>query len=294
VKISIIIRTYNEETYLDDVLRGVAEQRLSRDGLIEVVIVDSGSEDGTLEIAKKHKCKVVHISQDEFTFGASLNVGCASAGGDVCVFLSGHCIPEGDKWLDHLVRPIVEQGVSYVYGRQIGGAVSKFSECRIFAKYFPGQSVIPQHGFFCNNANAALKRDVWESNRFDETLTGLEDMELAKRLRLNGMSIAYVSEAAVCHIHDESWSKVRNRYEREAYALRRIMPEVHISLLDFFRYFLSAVGLDIRALSVQGFSVYALYEIVMYRFMQYWGGYVGNKEHRMLSKEMKEKYFYPK
>ena len=77
-----------------------------------------------------------------------------------------------------------------------------------------------------------------------QVLTGLEDMYLAKQLEANGEKIAYVADASVFHIHDETWPQVMHRYEREAYALHQIMPQVHFTLGDFLRYFISGVLAD--------------------------------------------------
>ena len=89
-----------------------------------------------------------------------------------------------------------------------------------------------------------MSKEAWEYYRFDEELTGLEDMELAKRMHKDGKFIAYVASAPVYHIHDESWMNIRNRYEREAFALQHIMPEVHLRFSDFMRYVISAILLD--------------------------------------------------
>ena len=291
--ISIVLRTYNESKHLDELLKSVHSQDIPGAN-VETVVIDSGSTDSTLEIAEKYNCRILHITPEEFTFGRSLNIGCNAANGEYLVFISGHCIPVGSRWLRNLVAPLADGLASYAYGKQIGNQDSKFSECQLFKKYYPDESRVPQKGFFCNNANAALLKKAWESNRFDEELSGLEDMELSRRLQHNGMSIAYVADAPVYHIHEESWKNIRNRYEREAYALRHIMPEVHIGFLDFVRYFTSAVYFDVKeAVRAKCFNR-EFYGIVMFRLMQFWGSYKGNHEHRKLSKKMKERYFYPK
>ena len=289
---SIIIRTYNEEQHLDELLKTIAGQQTN--GLDhEVVLVDSGSTDHTLAIAKAHPCRVVHIKKNEFSFGRSLNIGCAAAQGQYIVFISGHCVPTDAYWLQNLVAPLESDGIVYTYGRQVGGNGSKFSECQLFRKYFPETSGIPQEGFFCNNANAALRRSSWEKYQFDEELTGLEDMSLAKRLVADGASLGYVADATVYHYHDENWTGVRRRYEREAIALQHIMPEIHITFVDFMRYFVSSVLLDAGA-AVQERRFWAtLPEIVLFRLMQFWGSYRGNHDHRKLSRAIKEQYFYP-
>ncbi len=291
--VSIIIRTYNEERHLGSVLRCIGAQQA--DSLeTETIVVDSGSTDGTRTIVRDHGCKILEIQKEEFTFGRSLNRGCEAARGRFLVFVSGHCVPVNGDWLDNLIKPLKEGIADYVYGRQLGGSTSKFSECQLFNMYYPENSLLPQSGFFCNNANAGLRRTTWETFRFNEELTGLEDMELGKRLVSAGSKVGYVADAPVYHLHEESWTTVRRRYEREAIALQHIMPQVQINFGDFLRYFLSAVLSDMRVVLQQRSFLSAVPEIFMFRLMQFWGSYRGNHEHRKLSKEMKEMYFYPK
>jgi rhamnosyltransferase len=291
--ISVVIRTLNEERHLADLLAGIRAQR----GIptpVEIVLVDSGSTDRTLEIAADYECRIVHIGRAEFTFGRSLNKGCEVATGEVLVFVSGHCIPTGPHWLRELIDPLLQGTVAYTYGCQLPGASSRFSEGQLFAKYFPGESAVPQDGFFCNNANAAMLKATWAGNPFDEDLTGLEDMELARRLVASGKSLGYVASAGVLHLHDETWRQVRRRYEREAIALQHIMPQVHISFTDMVRYVASAVVLDSVTALRSGRLLRTLWEIVMFRCCQYWGSYRGNNDHRLLSRQAKEVYFFPR
>ena len=292
MRASIVIRTFNEERHVGAVLEAIARQDAPE--APEVVLVDSGSTDRTLAIAQAAGCRIVPIAREAFTFGRSLNHGCAAATGDALVFLSGHCIPVERHWLTRLLAPLEQGHAVYSYGRQIGDDSSRYSERRLLAQNFPLASRIPQEGAFCNNANAALRRDVWATAPFDESLTGLEDLELAGRLVRQGARIAYVADAAVYHLHDESWRQIKNRFEREAIALQKIMPQVHIHFSDFLRYFTSAVALDLHAAWREGVLLRRWREIVAYRCMQFWGSYCGNNEHRKLSREMKEKYFFPR
>lgn len=293
MKVSIVIRTYNEQRHLRALLQGIESQ--NRDGLeIETVIVDSGSTDDTLKIASAFPTRVVPIKKEDFSFGRSLNVGCAAATGEALVFVSGHCIPTGPRWIADLVAPLGRGDVAYTYGGQIGNEDSHFSEKQIFGKYFPATSKVPQEGFYCNNANAAILKRIWREHPYDEELTGLEDMHLAKRLVAQGYKVAYVAEASVFHLHDESWAQVRRRFEREAIALQHIMPEVHLSRGDVFRYFTSAVFLDLGAALQQHCLRENLKHILLYRFMQFTGSFRGNHFHRQMSRELKEGYFYPR
>lgn len=291
-RISVIIRTLNEAVHLDGLLTGIARQ--VTEGLPhEVVIVDSGSTDGTLDIAERHGCVIRHITREEFSFGRSLNVGCDAASGDILVITSGHCVPLDERWLQNLCQPLVEGRTVYTYGRQLGGPDNQYSECRIFNKYYPENPAFAQNGFFCNNANAAVLQSAWAEHRFDEDLTGLEDMELAQRLVRAGGKIEYVPDAGVYHYHDESWEQIRRRFEREAIALQRIMPQVHVSPIDTARYFASSVWKDWRGAAREKVWSRKAGDIVRYRWNQYLGSYKGNHQHRKLSHAEKEKYFFP-
>jgi len=138
--VSIVIRTLNEEKYLSELLSAIDMQE--KNGfLFEVVIVDSGSTDKTLEIAKKYKARVTHINKQDFTFGKSLNVGCKFADGEYFVFISGHCVPVNKNWLQDLIDPLVKNQYDYTYGRQIGRDTTKFSENQVFEKYFPKDQI---------------------------------------------------------------------------------------------------------------------------------------------------------
>ena len=151
-----------------------------------------------------------------------------------------------------------------------------------------------RRGFFCNNANAALNRKDWLRYKFNEDLTGLEDMYLAKQLVEADDRVGYVSSAAVYHIHDESWRQVRLRYERESYALHQIFPDLHFTLTDFLRFFISGVLADFAIAIRENQFLSKFVEIILFRFNHYWGSYKGNQEVRKLSAERKNHYFYPK
>jgi len=289
--ISIVYRALNEEKWFASSLRAVQTQKLN--GLtMEIVLVDSGSTDATLEIADDFGCRVTRIAKSDFSFGRSLNQGCNFASGKYLVFLSAHCIPEHDQWLQALIQPLLDGVASYTYGRQIGHEVSQFSEKQLFEKYFPENSLIPQEGFFINNANAAILRDVWEGSRFDEAVTGLEDMVLGKQLVESGHKLAYVAQAPVTHIHEESFRQTQWRYYREALTLRDILPDIHMGFMDFIRYFTASVYHDAKAAKGQN-SLALMGQIIRFRYAQFWGSYKGHNTVKKLSRAQKERYYYP-
>ena len=291
VQASVIIRTLNEARYLPQLLEAINAQR--SEFRSEVIVVDSGSTDGTLEIADAYGCRILKIAKEEFSFGRSLNLGCRAASGEYLVIISGHCVPCHGSWLQRLMAPLAEGVVSYVYGRQIGGPETQWSEHRIFAKYFPEQSAMPQQGIYCNNANSALLRSAWERHKFDEELTGLEDLHLAQRLIAEGEKLGYVAEAGVFHYHHERWPQVQRRFEREALALQRIRPELTVRKRDLLRYLLKGVATDLHHAHKNRVPLDRWPNVWRYRLAQYWGSFNGNRRSRELSASLRESYFYP-
>ena len=289
--VTVVIRALNEAEFLRECLSSVLDQ--DYDGEIEIVLVDSGSTDRTIEIAESYNCKIVHIKKSDFSFGRSLNMGCSAARGDVLVLLSAHCIPTDRFWLKNLVQPISDGVCEYSYGRQVARlGISRFSEGMVFKKYYPEKSSSPQVGYFCNNANSAIKRTTWDALRFNEVLTGLEDLELARRLVSAGGSVSYIAESPVEHIHRENWARVKIRYEREAVAMTDIEPNLNLNFLKACKMFFHAVISDARELENTDFST--LREIILYRACQYWGSYVGSSASRKKIERMQDEYFYPK
>jgi len=217
---SIIIRAFNEEKHIGGLLKAIRSQDY-RD--YEIILVDSGSTDGTLEIAQKFCDRILSIESQDFTFGYSLNMGFRHAQGKYVVLVSAHTLPTNSQWLTNLIEPFKEKKVAMVYGKQVGNKDTRLSEERDFEKLF-GESLFKLDASSCyaNNANSAVRKEVWQKHYFNEYLFGLEDVEWAKFATENGFGVVYNPKAAIHHIHDETWSQVFNRYRREAIAARQI------------------------------------------------------------------------
>lgn len=290
--ISIVFRALNEEKFFEQALQACQSQTLG-DLTMEIILVDSGSTDRTLDIAEKYNCKIVNIPRKLFSFGRSLNWGCDAAQGEHLIFISAHCIPTHDKWLVNLITPLQDKSAQYAYGKQVGGKESKFSETQLFAKYFPDFDRLQDEDFFINNANSAILQNVWKKYTFDEEATGLEDMVLGKKIIEAGGKIAYVADAPVTHIHEENFKQVKHRYYREALTLREVMPEIHMGFLDFVRFTYAGIANDINVARHQKTLSKNFTSIFAFRFMQFWGSYRGQNENRKISREQKEMYYYP-
>ncbi|HUF38327.1 MAG TPA: glycosyltransferase family A protein [Anaerolineales bacterium] len=288
---SIIIRAYNESAHLGRLLEGIAQQTV-RDA--EVILVDSGSTDGTQAIARAHGAEIVTIAPEEFTFGRSLNRGLAAASAELAVIASAHVYPVYPDWLERLLEPFRDPGIALTYGKQRGGEATRFSEQQVFARWFPETSNPAQAHPFCNNANAAIRRDLWEQHPYDETLTGLEDLAWAKWALGQGRLIAYSAEAEVVHIHDETPRQVYNRYRREGMAFKRLFDEAHFNLYDCLRMTAANAVSDLSRARGAGVAGRAWREILWFRTAQFWGTYQGYREaHNPLTAPLRQTFYYP-
>ena len=217
---TVIIRTFNEAQRLPALLERLCGQQYQD---FETIVVDSGSIDGTREIAREASAQVIRIDRSHFTFGFSLNTGIRAARGQLVAIVSAHTMPLDSDWLCNLVAPLREPNVAMVYGRQLGAPTSKFSETQDFRRVFGEErKVMRPPRFFANNANAAILRRLWEQYPFDDALPGLEDVDWARKWMLQGYKVIYQPSAALYHIHQENPSQVRHRYYREAAAARHL------------------------------------------------------------------------
>ena len=112
-KVSIIIRTKNEDNWLEACIKSIKSQTYKN---FEIILVDNNSKDRTLEIAKKYKIKIIKIKK--FLPGKAINLGIRNSNGSIIVCLSAHCIPTNNKWLLNLIKPLKNKKVAGCYGRQ--------------------------------------------------------------------------------------------------------------------------------------------------------------------------------
>jgi rhamnosyltransferase len=254
--------------------------------------VDSGSTDSTVQIAERYGVKVVHIPSDEFTFGRSLNFGIQAASHEFIVIASAHVYPVYPDWLESLLRPFEDEMVALTYGKQRGPDLAKFSEKQIFHQWYPDAGNSNQETAFCNNANAAIRKSSWEKNPYDETLTGLEDLAWGKWVKEQGYKIAYVTEAEIVHIHNETPKGVYNRYRREAMALRKIYPEANFNFYDFLRLTITNIFSDLWHAAREGLLMKNLASIFWFRFMQFHGTRIGHRETSLVTPQLRETFYY--
>jgi cellulose synthase/poly-beta-1,6-N-acetylglucosamine synthase-like glycosyltransferase len=195
-------------------------------------------------------------------------------------------------WLAALLHPLLDRRVALSYGKQRAPVSGKFSEKQIFQQWYPELGRLHQETAFCNNANAAIRRSLWEQHPYDETLTGLEDLAWAKWAKDQGYEIAYVAEAEIVHIHEETPRGVFNRYRREAMAYKKIYPESHFSIYDFFRLTAANTWSDIWHASQEHVLWRNLFSIIWFRLMQFHGTRLGHRATSLVTPQLRETFYY--
>ena len=217
--ISIVIPVRNGGAGLALCLDAIAEQQA--DDEVEVVVVDSGSTDGSVDLARSRGARVQIIQPRDFTHGGSRNLGAELARGETLVFTSQDAYPVDDAWLAHLCRALREQPtVAAVYGRQLPHNDARPPE-RYFLEFVYGPvartqivektSDLSMDATLFSNVNSAIRRSVWEEFHFADDIIMGEDQEWAVRVLLAGYSLRYEPLAAVRHSHTYS---IRSAFSR--------------------------------------------------------------------------------
>lgn len=288
--VSIVVRALNEAEHLPNLYRSIESQSLQPD---EVILVDSGSTDGTVAISEKHGANIIHIPPSEFTFGRALNWGCEASKGELLVFVSAHVYALSSDWLADLIEPFDDDRVGVSYGGQTGDHRSNFAELQLLARWFPEDPTLDQDNAFCNNANCAVRRSLWETYGYDESLPGLEDMAFARQIREAGHRVAYVPSAKIAHVHEEGLRQTFNRYRREALAYQTIFGSQDMSLGKALGLAGESMAKDSRAAAREG-RLGDLGSAIGFRVAQFGGAFAGYRNDPTESRQIVRRMYYPR
>jgi rhamnosyltransferase len=217
--ISIVIPVKNGGSDLDRCLHSISLQDCVE--AVEVVVVDSGSDDNSIELARSRGARVYAIPPETFTHGGSRNLGASHAGGEVLVFISQDAIPASTEWLAHLTAPLKQdEGLAGVYGRQSPHAGARPAEV-YFLNFLYGPTArrqrlgdlaqVSMDVTLFSNVNSAVRRSVWEAIPFAEDIVMSEDQEWSRRALQLGYELAYEPSAAVFHSHNYT---LRSAFQR--------------------------------------------------------------------------------
>lgn len=199
--ISIVVRTLNAEAGLRELLPAL---RLGpRD---ELVVVDSGSTDRSVGLAREAGARIVPMDPARFTYGRSLNVGFAAASRDWILALSSHVVPVRPDFLDVYRRAIARfpSGVVAAAGPLVRNDGERGMTGGI--TLYEGDDFLRGFEFGAGNPNCLYRRDAWAARPFDEQLGGGEDCDWYVREIAAGRTLAAVHAAEVYYRFRRPWS----------------------------------------------------------------------------------------
>jgi rhamnosyltransferase len=247
--VSVLIRTKNEGEYIRHTLSALFSQTYRN---IEVLIIDSGSTDNTLDETRNFPAVIYKIKPEDFTWGYALNYGFQRASGKYVVCLSAHTLPLSDDWIELLVVHFQDEQVAAVMANNLPRPDCNPFDRRGLLKKFniPRQDIDGGPPYIFGNYGCVIRKSVWEAIPFDETLSYAEDHDWALKVTQKGYRIVYEPDAKMYHSHNETLKQIYRRFYSEACARK---------VLRFQRFTLASILYDVFAGSVYD-MLYVLYK----------------------------------
>ncbi|MBS4983077.1 glycosyltransferase family 2 protein [Hungatella hathewayi] len=241
--ISYVIRTKNEAQFLEETCQRIRKQ--SNQLIHEIVIVDSGSTDNTLNIAEKWADKVICISPEDFTWGLALNKGIEYAKGNYVCLISGHCFIESDTTMYYAYKFLDNSDYCCIYGKQKGNfKLDKMEVVELFSQY-PESEIIDStqsHVPGVSNACCLLKKNVWEIYKFDEVTQSAEDALWFHTVLENELKVAYFPQFCVIHGHPFDINYMYRKWYWRTYKSESILcRNRNWKTSNYFRFTLSFI-----------------------------------------------------
>jgi len=266
--VCVIMRSRNSSATIHHVLSALYSQDFQD---FELLVVDSGSTDNTLEIVGQFPHRLIRIGQSAYFPGVVLNDAIAQTDAETLVFLNSDCVFLDPGGLRALLTALHDEAVDAVFGRQVARPEAHLWVQRDYAASFPASTPAPPW-MKMSLAIAAMKRSAWERHKFYVDAWASEDQEWANWAGQHGLRIDYVPEASVMHSHNYTLRQLHGRRyvegEADAFIYRDragVLRTARRTLADFARDSLYALkrldALDVaRALPRRFVYHYAYYK----------------------------------
>jgi len=207
--VTVAVPVQNGGPRLGEVLAAVGAQRLNRP--LELLVADSGSTDGSRELAARHGAELIEIGPGEFSHGGTRNLLVERARGWHVAFLSQDAVPADESWLRRLLEGFdVADDVGLVFGPYWPRADASLMVRRELEQWFASLPTGVERGVgdqpdvrrsFFTDANGCVARSAWERVPFRDVAYA-EDQLLARDMLAAGYAKVYRPDAAVIHSHD--------------------------------------------------------------------------------------------
>lgn len=275
MRCSVVVRVLNERENLNQLIKILEDQKKVE---FELIVIDSGSQDGTVEMLKDYNFNYpfyfTSIQKDEFSFGKALNEAIyVSTFKKIILSISAHCFPTNSYYLYNMVKHFDDVEIGLVYGRQIGDSRSPLSEVNHLFRWFPEKNDFPEN-LFCNNGSSAFRYSDWEKFKFDERVSGCEDVLYSLMLNTNNKKVLYEPDSIVTHFHDENFKTVFNRYKRESNLIKSLFNH-NLSFANTIYSIFNEIYSDILFRKNKNYPKSSLFHIISYRVAKNLGQFYG-------------------
>jgi len=247
-----------------------------------VIVIDSGSADGTLEVARKYPVILREIAPQEFHHSRTRNLGAGMAQGKYMVYITQDALPLDNGWLQNLINNFADPQVAMVVGRQVPWENTKPPEKFFYYYNFPDFKIVVQSGsadyyhdnVFISDVNAAYRKEIWINYKFREDIVMAEDKETAARILAGGWTITYEPGAAVYHAHEYTIKQLFNRALDYGLSLRQGADALPASKMTRLNRLLILIRYEIKFLTKYGGWSWLPY-IFIYNSSMYFGLFLG-------------------
>jgi rhamnosyltransferase len=218
--VSIIMRSFNEGWALRETLPALRHQDYHN---WELIVIDSGSTDGSVELIQKATPKYfVQIRHDEYNPSRVLNLGMKLAQADFGIFLNADATPQGSNWLRPLVNALQDSNTAAAFSKQIPRPNCQAVFAHDYERCF-GQNRESLHwDHFFSMASSGLRKDIWSRRGFLEKMQYSEDDEYTRWCRSEKYRVVYVPESVAMHSHNYTPQQAYKRSYGEAKALAAV------------------------------------------------------------------------
>jgi rhamnosyltransferase len=270
ISISIIVLSKNGARFIAQLLNKVYSQKVDRG--YEVIIIDSGSTDGTLDILKNYPLRLIEIPPQEFGHGKTRNLGAQLAQSEILVFLNGDAIPKDSFWLLSLIRTLeksddIAGAYSKVLPREdcnplrareiLNDASYQFRETKIKSitdiNLYNNMSYGEKRIFLAfETISCAIKKPFLQKFSFRDDIEFGEDLEWSKRIMEAGFKIAFEPSSQVVHSHDFycSLAQTVKKFFDDAKLNKDLLGYcIEITPFGFLYFITTKVILDIKYIS---------------------------------------------
>ncbi len=215
-KILCIIPTLNAAQTIKNQIELLKKQN------VDILVIDSSSDDNTLDIVRALDVEVKVIDRKEFDHGGTRTLGAKYKQSDIVVFLTQDAQPFDENCISELIKPFIDDKVAAVYGRQLPYPnetifgehlrVFNYGEHSYVRSYEDKQRYGIKTAFLSDSFAAYRTKALKEIDYFKDGLILGEDMYAGAKLLQKGYKLAYAADAKVYHSHSYTITQEFKRY----------------------------------------------------------------------------------